>query len=101
MGQLGLWVLLIGIPALAGGGVEYVVCWGSKEEKRRWLWRCIPPGLTVIGALLSPALLKKPAEPIGCGMPYLVFFILVGGCTVGLLVGMLLGWLLYASVHKE
>jgi len=34
-------------------------------------------------------------------MPYLVFFVLVGGCTVGLLVGMLLGWLLYTSVHKE
>lgn len=94
-------IMLVVIPALIGGGVEYTVCWTSRKGKRRRVWQCVPPGLTVLGALLSPNLLKKPAEPIGCGMPYLVFFVLVAGCTAGLLIGMLLGWLLYKSGHHD
>lgn len=94
-------IILVGIPALIGGVVEYAVCWTSKKSKRRGLWRCVPPGLTVFGAMLSPNLLKKPVEPIGCGMPYLVFFVLVGSCTAGLLIGMLLGWLLYMAGYQD
>ena len=95
-------LMLVVIPAVIGIGVEYAVCRTSQNSKQRSLWRLVLPGLTVLGALLSPRLLlKQPAEPIGCGMPYLVFFVMVGSCTAGLLIGMLLGWLLYRAGHRD
>lgn len=92
---------LVGIPGLIGGCVEYAVCAASRESEHRALWRLLPPGLVSFGAFLSPNLLKEPAEPRGCGMPYLVFFMLVFFCTVGALIGMFFGWRLSAAKDRE